>query len=181
MACASANAVLYVLAALRWGATAELVGFAVLFSTLLEASVIDLEHHRLPDRITFPAMTVATLVIIAATAWTSQPTRLAAALTGGALYWGALGLAHLIHPRGLGRGDVKLAVTLGLCLGWVAESPLDAVLAVLAAFFWASALGTAVGLGLLVRRRRSAPYPFGPWLAAGAVTVLLLSPQLIGS
>jgi leader peptidase (prepilin peptidase)/N-methyltransferase len=178
--CGLLNGGLYALAAWRWGAGVEFVAFAALLSTLLVVSVIDVEHSRIPDRITFPAMGAAALVIAVASLVTVEWRRVLAALVGAGLFWGALGVAHLLHPRGMGRGDVKLAVTLGLSLGWVAKAPADAIVLVLAAFFWASVVGTVVGVVLLVRRRRSAPYPFGPALVAGSVAVLLLSSPLAG-
>ncbi|MEZ5234855.1 MAG: hypothetical protein R2749_19450 [Acidimicrobiales bacterium] len=63
----------------------------------------------------------------------------------------------------MGRGDVKLAVLLGLALGWVARSPVAALAAVVAAVIVASLVGTAVGLlllidGVLYRPIRSAPH-----------------------
>lgn len=176
--CGVLNGVLYVLASLRWASYLSLTVFALLFSTLLVVSIIDCEHYRIPDRISFPAMASAAMVVVVATVISGHTERLIGAALGAALFWGGLGVAHLASPRGMGRGDVKLAVVLGIALGWVAPRPLDAVLLVLAAFFCASVVGTAVGLVLLAWRRRNAPYPFGPSLVTGVVAVLLLSEQV---
>jgi prepilin signal peptidase PulO-like enzyme (type II secretory pathway) len=75
---------------------------------------------------------------------------------------------------------VKLAVVGGAYLGWAAPSPADALLLVMAGFFAASVIGTVVGLVVLTRRRRNAPFPFGPALAAGIVIALLTSEGLVG-
>jgi prepilin signal peptidase PulO-like enzyme (type II secretory pathway) len=40
-------------------------------------------------------------------------------------------------------------------------------------------LGSVVGVGVLIARGRSAGYPFGPFLALGAVAVVLLSSQIL--
>jgi leader peptidase (prepilin peptidase)/N-methyltransferase len=37
----------------------------------------------------------------------------------------------------------------------------------------ASLLGMIAGLGQMLARRRSAPFPFGPWLSMGALLVLV--------
>jgi leader peptidase (prepilin peptidase) / N-methyltransferase len=74
----------------------------------------------------------------------------------------------LIYPAGLGMGDVKLALLLGVALGG----------AVLPALVVGTLAGGAAGIVLLARngadaRRRA--IPFGPFLAFGAIAVLLIS------
>ncbi|MCC6437603.1 MAG: prepilin peptidase [Acidimicrobiales bacterium] len=179
LGCSVAHALLWAAAGWRWGASPETVAFLALFSMLLVVSVIDIEHSRIPDRISLPSMFVAAVVVVIASLVGGDGPRLFAALLGAGLFFGGLGLAHLLSPRGMGRGDVKLSVVLGLALGWVSGRPSDAVLLVLVAFFGASVAGTGVGLVLLVRRRRNAPYPFGPSLVAGTVAVLLLAEQVV--
>lgn len=173
--CAAAHSLLWLAAGARWGASAATVAFALLFSMLLVVSVIDIEHSRIPDRISLPSMAIAAVAALAAALVQGDGARLLAALSGAALFSGGLGIAHVVSPAGMGRGDVKLAVVLGLALGWASGGPSDAVLLVLAAFLCASVAGTAVGVALLVRRRRNAPYPFGPSLAVGSVVVLLFA------
>jgi leader peptidase (prepilin peptidase)/N-methyltransferase len=179
--CTAVNAAAFALAAWRWPASPAMVVFAMLFSTLIVVSVIDVEQYRIPDRITFPTMTVGATLAVAVAGVNGDRQRLVALVVATALFWGALGVGHLISPAGLGRGDVKLGVTLGMALGWVAPAPADAVMLVVLGFFAASTLGTLQGVALLIIRRRSSPYPFGPALAAGATAVVLLSRGLVGS
>lgn len=180
VACAGLNGVLFGLAAWRWDSPLEGSVFAAFFSVLVIVCVIDVLHARIPDRISFPAMAVGAGLVGAATAWQRDPVRLGAVVLAAALFWGVLGVAHLISPRGMGRGDVKLGVVLGIALGWVAPGPLAAVTAVFSAFFLASLVGTAIGLVLWAYRRHNAPYPFGPALVLAVVAVLLASPGLLG-
>ena len=42
-----------------------------------------------------------------------------AALIGSAAYFLLLFVTHLAYPAGMGFGDVKLALVMGLYLGWV--------------------------------------------------------------
>lgn len=178
--CAAVSGVLFGLAAWRWQAPWELAVHLGLFAVLVVLCVIDVEHYRLPDRVTFPAMGATVVVVALASVSAGTATPALRATAGAALLWGGLGIAHLVSPRGMGRGDVKLGVTLGAFLGWAAPSGLAVVSLVLAAVFAASVIGTIIGLVVLVQRRHSAPYPFGPALAAGAVLVLLTSPHLVG-
>ena len=142
--------------------------------------MIDVEHRRIPDRITLPAMALGALAVTVAALWQGRAAALAAAAAGALLFWGGLGVAHLVSPQGMGRGDVKLAVPLGMALGWAAGSPAAVLTMVLAAAVAAAALGTVAGVVLLVWRRRNEAYPFGPSLALGTVAVLLLSDRLLG-
>jgi len=171
--CGLLAAALGAAATLRWGWSLMTPAYAVLFGVLVVVAVIDTAHSRIPDRITFPATAVAAVLVLAATCWSGRFDRLAAAVLGGLSMWGGLGVAHLVSPRGLGRGDVKLGAVLGIAIGWAAGTAAAAVRASLFAFLLASLVGTAVGLVLLVRRGRSEPYPFGPALIAGAVVVML--------
>ena len=79
-------------------------------------------------------------------------------------------LLFLINPNGMGFGDVKLALPLGVALGWYGW-------AVLCAGGFAGFLfGALYGLGLMILRRagRKTGIPFGPFMIAGALTGLLL-------
>ena len=79
---------------------------------------------------------------------------------------------RLIHPPGMGFGDVKLAGVLGLYLGYLGWSH------VFAGTFAAFLLGGLWSLGILIARRgtlRSA-IPFGPFMLAGAAAAMLLLP-----
>jgi len=52
---------------------------------------------------------------------------------------------------------------------------------VLYALVAACVLGVVVGVVVLLARRASQPYPFGPWLAIGAVAVILASERILAN
>ena len=79
----------------------------------------------------------------------------------------------IVHKEGMGMGDVKLAALLGLWIGY-----LDPLL-VLYSLILAAVLGLLVGGVILIVRRKSEPYPFGPWLAIGAIAVIMASQPII--
>jgi len=173
--CIAVDALLWALVVARWGWSAAGLCFGCWCTLLLVASVIDLTEYRIPDRLTFPAMVAVAVAVLTGAGWSGRTDRLVGAAVGGAVLWAGLGVTHLLTPQGMGRGDVKLGVVLGAAVGWAAGGAGAALGAALAAFVVACGIGTVVGLVLLVRRRRNAPYPFGPSLSAGAVVVMLSS------
>lgn len=169
-----ANAVLWIAAAARFGFTWALIPFLLLFSTLLAQSVIDLELYRLLDRITFPVFGISLALIVAVSVIEGDPRQVVPAVIGAVGYFLFLFIPALIYPRGMGLGDVKLALLMGLFLGWV--NPLLCLYAVIAACL----LGLVAGAILyFARGRKSAEFPFGPWLALGCVVVLFLSGTIL--
>ncbi len=172
---------LFVLAAIRFddAPVLQLVGYLLLFGVLLTLSVIDIQLFRLPDRIVLPALAVSVPLVAVASVLDDQPASIRYALAGGALYFGFLFLAHLVYPRGMGFGDVKLAALMGLYVGWLGDGYAQAIALVLWAMLIGFVSGSVVGVVLLAMRKRSAPIPFGPFLALGTVIAVLLSEGLV--
>lgn len=175
-----ANAVLWVAAGLRFGASWELVPYLGFFSVLLALSVIDLELYILPNRITYPSIVVSLVAVVPLSYLAKDdPGRaIRGALIGGVGYLLFLGVTLIayeliVHKEGMGMGDVKLAGLLGIWIGWI-----DPIL-VLYGLIAASVIGLVVGAAILVVRRSSQPYPFGPWLAIGAIVVILASAPIL--
>ena len=176
----AANAVLWVLAGVRFGVSWAVIPYALLFSVLLALSVIDLELYILPNKITYPTILVSLVAVPAlAYAVADDP---AAAILGAVL--GAIGFAGfllvmllawelIMHKEGMGMGDVKLAVILGLWLGLI--NPILCLFALIAS----SVIGLIVGIVILAVRKESRPFPFGPWLAIGSIVVILFSGPIL--
>ncbi|MGW7429593.1 prepilin peptidase [Streptomyces sp. NPDC054861] len=138
--------------------------FGVLLAT------VDVRVHRLPDGLTLPLAFVTPLLLGGAALLPDDAGSWPHALLGAlALGGGYLGL-FLINPKGMGFGDVKLALSLGAALGWYGWAVL------FAGAFAGFLLGAVYGLGLLLRRRggRGTAIPFGPFMLAGALLGLLL-------
>lgn len=158
----------------------ELLAYLAGFSALLLASVIDLTEYRLPDVIVVPTLLVGILVVLVVSVIDGTGGRLGDALQGAAIAFGVLLIAHLISPRGMGFGDVKFAAVLGLMVGWQASTAIDVVILVLWLFLVGFAVGTIGGIALLVVRGRNQSFPFGPFLALGALVVVCASRALVG-
>ncbi|HYJ73825.1 MAG TPA: prepilin peptidase [Actinomycetota bacterium] len=150
---------------LGWAVPAYL---ALAFVCLVLA-VIDASTRLLPNRITYPAFPIMLGLLLLASIGLGDLGRVVRGLLA-AIVVGAFFLAlALISPRGMGLGDVKLAPTLGLALGWLSWG------AVAFGVFTAFLLGGLAGLaaiGLLGLNRKSL-LPFGPWLVTGALLGVL--------
>ncbi|HXP33630.1 MAG TPA: prepilin peptidase [Acidimicrobiales bacterium] len=171
----AATAVLFVAAAVRLGANWDLPAFCVFFASLLAISVIDLERYIIPSRIIYPTLVVVGPLLVLAAALDSRWRALADAGIGGAAAFAALFVVHVISPRGMGFGDVRLAGVIGLMLGWLGLRYVPLGL------FLAFVLASVVGIGLMVARLRSRKdaVPFGPFMAMGAVVAVLWGHPLL--
>lgn len=165
--------------ALAAGGLGLLAGAAAGLSALLPASlvlallgapliVIDVEHHRLPNRLVVPAAAAALLLLCLAAAVRGEWPDYLRALEAGAVVYAALFAIMFASPRSFGWGDVKLGGVLGLYLGYHSWT------AVLYGIFAGFVLGTLVALALLVtgRATRKTPIAFGPMLVLGTLLVL---------
>lgn len=166
-----------------WLVAAACLYFVVMAVRL---TVIDVRSHLLPNRIVLPSYGVAGVLLLAAAiaaSFPGTPTRGAASATllgvpglavlaGGAALWFFYFVLRVIHPPGMGFGDVKLAGVLGLYLGYLGWSH------IFAGTFVAFLLGGLWSLFILAARRgtlRSA-IPFGPFMLAGAAVAMVLLP-----
>ena len=160
-----ATALLVAGCVLVFGLSAE-AAVAALFCTLLVAvSATDLERRIVPDRIVLPG---AVVVVAARTILEPSPEWVLGAL-GASLF---LFVAVLAYPRGMGMGDVKLALLLGAGLGRGAAVAL--MVGMLAAL--------VPSLVLLARHgsaARKMAIPFAPFLAIGGVTALFAGERLL--
>ncbi|MFE3369212.1 prepilin peptidase [Streptomyces sp. NPDC059173] len=152
------------------GARPELVVWLALTPVAVLLAVVDRRVHRLPDPLTLPLAAAAVLLLGGAALLPGHAGSWTSGLLGGLTLGGFYFLLFLINPNGMGFGDVKLALALGVVLGWYGWSVL--FLGGFAGFLF----GAAYGLALLLLRRagRRTGIPFGPFMIAGALTGVLL-------
>jgi leader peptidase (prepilin peptidase)/N-methyltransferase len=164
------TAAVFALIGARYGFSSTAVPLLLLGASLVAVSVIDLQLLRIPDRITFPTLAIAIPLIALIAVTDDRSGSLRAGLLGAAVYFALLFVPHLIYPAGMGFGDVKLALALGVALGWYGWAVL------FAGGFAGFLFGALYGAGLMVMRRagRRTGIPFGPFMIAGALTGLLL-------
>jgi len=146
------------------GAVLLLVAYLYLAAVSVALTLIDMDHHLLPNSIVLPSFLVGAVLLAASAVLTANFGALLTAAIGAVAMFGFYFLLVLVYPRGMGMGDVKLAGVLGLFLGFLGWQTL--VVGIFAAFF----LGGIFSIALVLMRRASGAtaIPFGPWMLLGA-------------
>jgi leader peptidase (prepilin peptidase)/N-methyltransferase len=169
------TAVLFVVAALRFGFSWELPAFLYLAAITVALTMIDIDVHRLPNAIVLPSYVVAGVLLVGAALLQGNPgTVVRLGLAALALYAFYVLLAF-IYPAGMGFGDVKLAGVLGLYLGYLGWAE------VVVGGFLGFLVGGLGGALLMVLRRagRKSKIPFGPYMLVGAWIAVLAGGPLV--
>ncbi|GAA4463781.1 prepilin peptidase [Phytohabitans houttuyneae] len=146
------------------------VAWVALFGVVL--THVDIAVHRLPDRLTFPAAGGALILFGLSAVVDGEYGRLASAVACALALAAFYLVLVLISPNGMGLGDAKAALSVGLVAGWFGWGV--AVAAAVAGFLLAGLYAT----GLLALRRvgRKDHIAHGPFLLLGAfVAVALLA------
>ena len=147
--------------------------------SLIALTGIDVDHQLLPDNITLPLMWAGLVaaVAIGPAMGAALPVSPQDAVIGAAA--GYLSLWLVFHAfklvtgkEGMGYGDFKLFAALGAWLGWKLL-PLVIILS--------AATGAVLGLLMIALRGRdrSAPMPFGPYLAAAGWLAMMYGDALV--
>lgn len=174
------TAATFAMLGMRFGVGWMLLPYLGLGAILIVLSAIDAKTHLLPNTIVWPSFLAGLFVIFVISGQRDYANGIYSALVGAAVFAGFIGAAHLAYEQGMGRGDVKLSLTLGLFLGWLQPGLIDTTRLVLATIFVAL-LGGAIG-GLiynLVKARGRAEIPFGPALAAATLGAVLVSSSVL--
>jgi len=152
----------------RIGWTAPLPAACCLCAAGPPLAATDLTEHRLPDKLTLPAMALTAAMLITAS-WQNDDFaalgRAAISAAAAAVFFLTLALI----TRQVGGGDVKLAALTGMLPGWLGWNHF--VLALLSGLLLA-----ALTAGVLMAARRISrrdPLPLGPFLLAGALIGVL--------
>ncbi|WP_326598778.1 A24 family peptidase [Streptomyces sp. NBC_01803] len=167
---AAVTAVVCAALAVAVGARPELVVWLLAVPAAVLLATVDFAVQRLPDVLTLPlavavaaGLGVAALLPGAGGSWRG-------ALFGGAVLTGVYFVLFLINPRGMGFGDVKLAASIGVVLGWYGWSTV--FFGTLVGFLLAAGYGFSLVIAGGAGRGRT--IPFGPFMALGALVALLL-------
>jgi len=161
------TALLVVACVLRFGATGEALVASFFCVVLVVISAIDVEHRIIPNRIVLPAAAIvlgAQLVLGPSVEWPL-------AALGASSF---LLVAALAYPKGMGMGDVKLALLLGAMLG-------QTVVVALMIGFIAALVPSFVLFAVHGRAARKMAIPFAPFLALGAIVSLFFGEGILDS
>jgi prepilin signal peptidase PulO-like enzyme (type II secretory pathway) len=172
--------VLFVVSYFNWPVALNGVGlfqfvcwliFVVAFMAL---AIYDFRWFILPDRVVLPLMLLAVLQVAVSAIWLHSFKALWEPAVGALIIFGLFWLLFQVSKgTWIGGGDVKLAIVLGLLAG----TPLHAFLVI----FAASLIGTVVSIPLLAQGKRGLKLqiPFGPYLLAGTIVVVLQGSSMV--
>ncbi|HUW71910.1 MAG TPA: prepilin peptidase [Candidatus Humimicrobiaceae bacterium] len=134
--------------------------------------VYDLKHYIIPDKVVYPAISIALIYSLQLLISKQFPTfnYLILSAIGAAAFF----LAIVLISRGkwMGVGDIKLAFLMGLVLGW----PNIAI-----ALFSAFLIGAIIGIVLIILAKKTfkSEVPFGPFLVTGTFLALFWGQEII--
>jgi prepilin signal peptidase PulO-like enzyme (type II secretory pathway) len=135
---------------------------------LIVIFVYDLKHYIIPDKIVYPAIAISLFYRLFAIWNLPAPLKTEGFLIGGfGILPSLLFLAIILLSRGIwmGMGDFKLAILMGLILGFPN---------ILVALFLAFFSGAIIGIALIIVGQKTfkSEVPFGPFLITGTFIAL---------
>jgi leader peptidase (prepilin peptidase) / N-methyltransferase len=168
------TAALFVVLALRLdslGLLSALPAYLYFGAIGIALALIDLDCRRLPTAIVLPSYPVLAVLLAASAAWQGDWWSLARAVIGAAALFAFFLAIVLIHPPGMGFGDVRLSGLIGGALAYLSWSTV--VIGGFAGFF----LGAVIGLIVIAVRGggRKTAVPFGPFMIGGALLAVFVA------
>jgi leader peptidase (prepilin peptidase) / N-methyltransferase len=148
-----------------FGLSLRAAAAAIFCAALVVVSATDLTHRVVPNRVVLPAAAV----VLALMTLAEPGPEWAIAGAGAFLFMLAAALAY---PRGMGMGDVKLALLMGVALGRAV--PVALLLGMIAALLPAVVLLARHG-----SKARKMAIPLAPFLALGSVVGLFAGHDLV--
>lgn len=162
-----ATGVLFAVAMWRLGITWELAVALLFISLLVIINVSDIAYMLIPNKILlfFLPLLIVGRVLSPLTPWWDS-------IVGAVVGFSLLLLIAVVSKGGMGGGDIKLFLLIGLVLG---------TFNTLLTLFLASVIGMIAGIIVLKikRKGRKTPVPFGPSIALAAIIVYFYGNEII--
>lgn len=167
--------ILFIGIGLRFGTAVAATPYLVFCFIALAVSAIDLKRKIVPNKIILPGIVVSSFLFLILSIITHYPQGLV-----GSILWGMVGtfsiffIIHLISPKAMGFGDVRMSAFIGMFTGWLG---LWYILIALASSFF---LGTLVGIVLIAKgQSRKTAIPFAPMLAVGTLISIFFGSYIV--
>ena len=127
-------------------------------------SAVDLDVRRLPNRLLRVHAALVAAGVVAAAIITNDAAIAIQAGLGGAVAFAVFWVLDHLRPGGFGWGDGKYVPILGAATAAVS----------LTVEWWAFLIASVAAVLVTPFSRRRTSFPFGPWLAGGALLALVL-------
>jgi len=159
------NGILYIIAFLKFGISAETILYCLLSSVLLVIVIIDYEHQIIPNELVIVTIAIGIFYNILKGEIVHQIIGFFAASS-------ILYLIAIISKGGIGGGDIKMVAAFGFCIGWQK---------ILLSLFLGSLVGSVVAIYLMFYKNynRKTAVPFGPFIAIGIYISIMYGTDLI--
>lgn len=162
------NGALYILIYYYFGIGIIPVALGSLFSILLIVSVIDYYTMRIPNPLIIVGISIGAVYRVLQAFYVQDMMIIVKGVMGFITGGGIIGLIMIFSllvfkKDGMGMGDLKLLAMIGLFTGSKQ---------VILILFVAIILGSVYALTVLIRKKQEI-FPFGPFLAVGAVIAIL--------
>lgn len=169
------NSLLYGMVIYWLGISMEGILACVLISSMLILSVIDMRYMLLPTKIIATSTALAFLIRAVVSLKTGDIHVVLEGVWGGLVGYGILlivfyGALILTKKEGMGYGDVRYLGMIGSFTSWQL---------VLLIMFLAAVIGSLYGIGLLLIKKKSQAFPFGPFLSLGGLISMLWGDAMI--
>lgn len=169
------NAFLYAAVVWRYGIGWNSAVYAVLCSSLIVITFIDLDFQIIPDRITLAGIPLGLVTgffllndPFMRADFLGYKASLIGLFAGGGLFY----LVAVLSRGGMGGGDIKMMAMVGALMGWKS---------VFLTTFLGSLAGSLIGVFLMIfkGRGRKTKIPFGPFLALGTLVTLFFGQEIL--
>lgn len=144
-----------------WAPVVVATGFA------LYLAIVDIQEMKIPNRILIRGYATTGVMMLIASLLEGEFLLFIVALIGALFSLFFFYFIHILHPAGLGMGDVKFAGLLGAVMSWI---NFPVALIGLAVAFIASAL-FSIGAIIFRAQRLDLMIPFGPFMLFGLLFV----------
>ncbi len=174
----SLNALLYIIALMRFGFGLHLIPYLILISALIVITFIDLDHMIIPDIVTLPLSIAGVLMsgflLIDPFSRINQLgiKQSLIGLFSGLIFFYLISEAgrYIFKKEAMGGGDIKMMAMVGSFTGWKG---------VVMTTFIGSLVGSITGIILItIKKRTDTTIPFGPYLALGALITIFLGEEI---
>jgi leader peptidase (prepilin peptidase)/N-methyltransferase len=155
----------------QFGISIQTIGGLLFTWILIALTFIDIDHHILPDHLTFLLIWTG-LIFSVFTVFADPQSAIFGATAGYLIFAIVQGIFHFITGKvGMGQGDFKLLAGLGAFFGWQ-QLPIIILLASLIGII-------CYTIHMIIKRKfHSVPMPFGPYLAIAGWISLMWGPDI---